>query len=547
MTAGARRRRSARRRSGRPRRSARSPPSTPRSRRCSPGTATASRPSRALGARVDARARDAPRPHAARTALAASSHARSGPDAFPTALAARSGAAAAASPPALRTGALAARGRPVRFTDALKALAAGGVRAFAGRRGMPAASARRRSPRRRPGSDVGRRAGPGRRRRQPSPRRRGGGAAAESTCRVESDGPEPAVASSSRAARPRAPARLRGEGLREENGRCPGPGPASRRRRGRRRRRPRGGHQRGARAAAPARRRRAPSCVRGDALLRGARGRPVLGAAARALRDALPLPSSLRELDFPADSAGGRCLDAWRYRGQRPDTRLVPLPAGTEAKDVRVDVHRSAAERRNTGRRPPAGALWAAGSRRVDVDAAAGRRAPRVRPPSATRRRSCRSGCTKSAWWAVGRAPADRPGRCRAGARPRSATAHTCPRVATRASRSSGDAPPFPRPELLPPPPPVLRGVPLDGVRHPGGPDAARKVRAAPVGSGAPTLLLATGASHSALFRKAARRAGSPTREPRTTRPPRRRPDARYPAPAAPWRRRAACARCSRR
>ena len=101
----------------------------------------------------------------------------------------------------------------------------------------------------------------------------------------------------------------------------------------------------------------------------------VLGAAARALRDALPLPSSLPELDFPADSMGGRCLDAWRYRwGQRlGDLWLyVPLPAGTEAKDVRVDVHRARLSVEIRGVVLHAGALWNAGETHgVDVDAAA--------------------------------------------------------------------------------------------------------------------------------------------------------------------------------
>ena len=72
---------------------------------------------------------------------------------------------------------------------------------------------------------------------------------------------------------------------------------------------------------------------------------------------------------------GGRCLDAWRYRwGQRlGDLWLyVPLPAGTEAKDVRVDVHRARLSVEIRGVVLHAGALWNAGETHgVDVDAAA--------------------------------------------------------------------------------------------------------------------------------------------------------------------------------
>jgi len=65
-------------------------------------------------------------------------------------------------------------------------------------------------------------------------------------------------------------------------------------------------------------------------------------AARVELLELLPLPSSLPEAEFPADSMGGRCLDAWRYRwGQRiGDLWLyVPLPPGARAADVEVEVH----------------------------------------------------------------------------------------------------------------------------------------------------------------------------------------------------------------
>ena len=134
--------------------------------------------------------------------------------------------------------------------------------------------------------------------------------------------------------------------------------------------------KRGARAPAPRPQKKSPKLASAATPFFAApAGEPVLGAAARALRDALPLPSSLPELDFPADSMGGRCLDAWRYRwGQRlGDLWLyVPLPAGTEAKDVRVDVHRARLSVEIRGVVLHAGALWNAGETHgVDVDAAA--------------------------------------------------------------------------------------------------------------------------------------------------------------------------------
>ena len=53
----------------------------------------------------------------------------------------------------------------------------------------------------------------------------------------------------------------------------------------------------------------------------------------------IPKPSLLPEHEFPADSMGGRCLDAWRYRwGQRiGDAWLfVPLPRAATVHDVDV-------------------------------------------------------------------------------------------------------------------------------------------------------------------------------------------------------------------
>ncbi|KAH8095332.1 hypothetical protein JL720_2625 [Aureococcus anophagefferens] len=62
-------------------------------------------------------------------------------------------------------------------------------------------------------------------------------------------------------------------------------------------------------------------------------------AARRELLAIIPPPSRLPEHEFPADSMGGRCLDAWRYRwGQRiGDAWLfVPLPPGATVADVDV-------------------------------------------------------------------------------------------------------------------------------------------------------------------------------------------------------------------
>ena len=94
-----------------------------------------------------------------------------------------------------------------------------------------------------------------------------------------------------------------------------------------------------------------------------------------ALRDALPLPSELPELEFPADSMGGRCLDSWRYRwGQRiGDLWLfVPLPPGATASDVTVTVGTAKLAIQICGATLHEGPLWCADETRgVNVDTAA--------------------------------------------------------------------------------------------------------------------------------------------------------------------------------
>jgi acyl transferase domain-containing protein len=309
------------------------------------------------------------------------------PDAFPTALEVYSGAAGGrVAAKALRTGAFWRRHAtsPVRFTDALKALAAGGVRAFVevgegmlcglGKetlaRGVDqeatwaAALAR--------GGDDGKAVAACVAAAPPPPEL--------VACRVESDGPEPAVAL--KFPRRASLAHLRAF-VEKVYGKkidlvAPATEPALRAAvaAGAVDVRVAATKKRGARAAAPRPQKKSPKLASAATPFFAApAGEPVLGAAARALRDALPLPSSLPELDFPADSMGGRCLDAWRYRwGQRlGDLWLyVPLPAGTEAKDVRVDVHRARLSVEIRGVVLHAGALWNAGETHgVDVDAAA--------------------------------------------------------------------------------------------------------------------------------------------------------------------------------